>query len=329
MKKLNLAAQAAEFVKKTTKNGGKPLYELTPQEARNVLREVQKSNAAVEDAFVEEIKVELNNGRSMRVLIVKPDKREEPLPAVFYIHGGGWVMGDEITHGRLIRLLARKIPAAVIFPIYTPSPEAQYPQTTDDLFAVLQHIAEYGPKYNIDSERLAVAGDSVGGNMATVLALQAKKNGNLPPIDFQLLFYPVTNAEPTTSSYEEFADGPWLTRKAMAWFWKQYAPDKSARKEIFASPLKASADELQGLPPALIITAENDVLRDEGEAYAVKLNEAGVTAAAVRINGIFHDFMMLNDLADSAPTQASLNLAVETLRLAFQQPRPEKANQII
>ncbi|MFR6465168.1 MAG: alpha/beta hydrolase, partial [Alphaproteobacteria bacterium] len=200
---------------------------------------------------------------------------------------------------------------------YTLSPEAQYPQTTNDLFAVLQYVAEYGAKYNLDTGRLAVAGDSVGGNMAAVMALMAKANDNKPEIDFQLLLYPVTDAAFETKSYNAFAEGPWLTKKAMEWFWKQYAPDENSRGEIYASPLRAASEELEGLPAALIITDENDVLRDEGEAYARKLDEAGVTVGSVRINGTIHDFLMLNALADSVPTKAALALAVVSLQDVF------------
>ncbi len=209
-----------------------------------------------------------------------------------------------------------------------PSPEAQYPQTTNDLFAALQYIAEYGAKYNLDTSRLAVAGDSVGGNMAAVLALKAKENDNQPKISFQLLFYPVTNAKLDTESYREFADGPWLTKKAMEWFWDQYAPDEQSRKEIYVSPLNAEVKDLQGLPPALIITAENDVLRDEGEAYARKLNDAGVMVGSVRINGTIHDFLMLNDLADTVPTKAALALAVVSMQDVFDSLAAEEDVQL-
>lgn len=179
---------------------------------------------------------------------------------------------------------------------------------------VLNYISEYGAKYNLDATRLIVAGDSVGGNMAAVMALMAKNNKNLPNIDFQLLFYPVTDASFDTESYHEFAEGPWLTKKAMIWFWKQYAPDESKREEIYACPLRATTEELAGLPPALVITDENDVLRDEGEAYAQKLSDAGVQVGAVRVNGTIHDFVMLNALADTIPTKIAIELAVRVLQ---------------
>lgn len=316
MNKLQLDRNAAEFIAKTKAQGGKPLYELTPEEARNVLVNLQKDYTKP-PADVSEISLPLGNGRNIRVVIAKPEKAGDALPVIFYIHGGGWVMGNELTHDRLIRQLASDSGAAVVFPIYEPAPESQYPQTTNDLFATLQHIAEYGAKYNLDTEHLIVAGDSVGGNMAAVMTLMAKANGFKPKIDFQLLFYPVTDANFETASYKQFAEGPWLTKKAMEWFWQQYAPDYSKRDEIYASPLKASTEELSGLPPALIITDENDVLRDEGEAYAANLNQAGVYVANIRFKGTIHDFLMLNDLADSAPSQTALALATAIIIKQF------------
>ncbi len=317
MHKAHLVRPVEDFIKVLENSGGKPLYELTPKEARRVLRSVQSNPCCRPAANIEEITATLDNGKEMRLLIVRPENTNETLPVVFYIHGGGWVMGDELTHDRLIRQLAEEVPAAVVFPVYMPSPEAQYPQTTNDLFAALRYIAEYGAQYDLDTSRLAVAGDSVGGNMATVMALMAKENNFSPKIDFQLLFYPVTNADLDSESYQTFFDGPWLTKKAMEWFWEQYAPNKADRKEVYASPLKASVEQLTGLPPALVITAENDVLRDEGEAYARKLDEAGVPVGSVRMNGTIHDFLMLNDLADNVPTKAAFALAVVALQDIF------------
>lgn len=318
MAKANLTREAADFIDKLNRAGGKPIYSLTPQEARQVLRKVQDVKVAELEVKTDETKVALENGREMRVIITRPADIDDPLPIIFYIHGGGWVMGDEVTHQRLVCELADGVPAAVVFPVYEPSPEAQYPQTTNDLFSVLNYMVDYAAKYNLDSSQLVVAGDSVGGNMAAVMAIMAKEKDNKPKIDFQLLLYPVTDADFYNQSYKDFADGPWLTRQAMEWFWDQYAPDISRRDEIYASPLRAKAEQLAGLPPALVITDENDVLRDEGEAYARKLSKAGVEVAAVRVNGTIHDFMMLNPLADSAPTQTAITLAIARLQEVFE-----------
>lgn len=317
MRQSNLYQPVQNFVDDLQKSGGKPLYELSPQEARQVLLKVQQGDYDKPRAAIEEIGVDLGENRIMRVLIVRPNNVKISLPVIFYIHGGGWVMGDEVTHDRLIRKLANDVPAAVVFPIYTPAPESQYPQTTDDLFTVLQFIAEHGNEFRLDTSRLAVAGDSVGGNMATVMAILAKQNDNRPKINFQLLLYPVTDANLNTKSYEEYADGPWLTKKAMEWFWDQYAPDKNSRKDICASPLLADLKELKGLPDAMIITDENDVLRDEGEAYARKLDEAGVVVGAIRVNGTIHDFLMLNALAKTEPTREAYDAAVAALQEAL------------
>lgn len=306
-----------QFIEKLKAAGGKPLYELSFEEARNVLLSVQDVDAAMPEVDVEEMEIVVEDGRGLRLEIVKPKQQKGKLPVVYYIHGGGWVMGDNITHRRLVSELAAKIPVAVVFPIYRQAPEGQYPLVTDDLFAGLKYVAENDKVLGVDSSRLAVAGDSVGGNMAAVLTLMAKLEGFYPKIDFQLLFYPVTNADLETESYEQFAEGPWLTKKAMAWFWEQYLPDKDKQQLIFSSPLLATPEELEGLPPALVITDENDVLRDEGEAYARKLDEAGVDVACVRFNGTIHDFVLLNALSSSMTSKTAVLLAQAALREAL------------
>lgn len=297
--------------------GGTPLYELSPQEARDVLSGAQSGDVKLPEVQFETLEIQTDGGRSLILEVIKPKHFEKELPVVYYIHGGGWVMGDNFTHRRLVAELASEIPAAVVFPIYTQAPEGQYPEVTDDLFAGLKYVAANGKSLGVDSSRLAVAGDSVGGNMAAVLTLMAKAEGFYPKIDFQLLFYPVTNADLTSESYAEFENGPWLTKKAMEWFWQQYLPNVDKRQGIFASPLAATPTELKGLPPALVISDENDVLRDEGEAYARKLDEAGVDVACVRFNGTIHDFAMLNALSETAPTRTAILLAQAALRKAL------------
>lgn len=314
-----------QFVDNLQKSGGKPLYQLTPEEARAVLQNVQKSKPYEIPANIEELNIPLAENRTMRLLLVKPQHIAKHLPLVFYIHGGGWVMGDENTHDRLIRQLANDIPATVAFPVYTPSPESQYPQTTNDLFSALQYLVKHGNEHNLDTSSLVVAGDSVGGNMAVAMSFLAKKN-NFPDIGFQLLFYPVTAANFENASYKEFADGPWLTKKAMEWFWEQYAPNEESRREIYASPSEATLEDLESLPPTLIITDENDVLRDEGEDFARKLNEAKVPVSSVRINGTIHDFLMLNELADTEPTREAYELAVRTVQNALNLKETSRTN---
>ena len=280
-----------------------------------MLTSVQSFPVTAPDTAVETLYVDVN-GTEIPVKIHRPKGIEDTLPIVFYIHGGGWVLGDDTTHDRLVRELAAGIPAAVVFPVYTPSPEAAFPQPTNELFAVLNHIVSHADELRLDASRLAVAGDSVGGNMAIAMALKAAKEG-APKIGFQLLMYPVTDAAMETESYHHFENGPWLTKKAMAWFWKLYAPNAADRESVLSSPLTASAKQLKNLPPALVITAENDVLRDEGEAFARKLNDAGVKTTSVRFNGTIHDFMMLNPIAQSAATRDAVLLATAKLRDVF------------
>jgi acetyl esterase/lipase len=215
-----------------------------------------------------------------------------------------------------VRELAVGTGAAVVFPEYDLSPEARYPVAIEQNYTVAQWIVTDGVHHQLDATRIAVAGDSVGGNMTAALTLMAKDRGDVP-LTAQVLFYPVTDAAFDTGSYRQFAEGYFLRRDAMRWFWDQYTTDEAQRAEITASPLRATTEQLAGLPPALVITAEADVLRDEGEAYAGKLREAGVPVTAVRYQGIIHDFVMLNALADTHAARAAISQAVATLRTAF------------
>jgi acetyl esterase len=203
--------------------------------------------------------------------------------------------------------------AAVVFVNYTPSPEAHYPTAIEQAYAATRWVAEQGASAGLDTSRLVVVGDSVGGNMVAAVTLLAKRRCG-PGIALQVMAYPVTDAAFTTPSYQQFADGPWLTRKAIQWFWDAYAPDVSVRSEPTVSPLRASLDELRGLPPALLITTENDVLRDEGEAYAHRLMQAGVRVTATRYLGTIHDFLLLNPIAGTTPTCGALAQITDTLR---------------
>ena len=318
MVQVRLMKKVQAFVDKLAQQGGKPLYKMTPAAARQVLIDVQRSAPAdYPDTVAERMEIETVNGRKTAVEIVRSLGTKGALPIVFYIHGGGWVMGNEKTHERLIRAMAADTKAAVVFPVYENAPENGYPQMTEELFALLRHFAAEGGRYGLDTKRLALAGDSVGGNMAVALAIKAKENKLSPAIRFMLLLYPVAVASFESRSYADYADGPWLTKKAMEWFWDNYTTDAASRNGIYASPLKATTEELRGLPPALVVTAENDVLRDEGEELARKLDAAGVETASVRFNGTIHDFMMLNDLADTAPSKAALMLATASLKRVF------------
>ena len=239
---------------------------------------------------------------------------------MIYIHGAGWVFGDAHTHDRLVRELAVGAGAAVVFPEYHRSPEARYPVAIEQNYAVARWVASDGAGKGLDPSRIAVVGDSVGGNMTAALTLMAKERGG-PQIAAQVLFYPVTDASFDTGSYEQFAEGFYLRRDGMRWFWDQYTADEDQRSEITASPLRATTEQLAGLPRALVITAEADVLRDEGEAYSRKLREAGVDVSATRYEGIVHDFVMLNGLRGTNAAETAIAQAVEYLREALDTER--------
>jgi len=305
-----------EFVEKINEQGGTPIYELSPKDARKVLSNLQAAEVAKLSADIEDLNISVGSIGQISIRIIKPKGNKEILPIVMYFHGGGWVLGGKDTHDRLVREIANGANAAVVFVNFTPSPEAKYPAPIEEAYAATKYIAEHGKNFNLDTSRLAVAGDSVGGNMAAAVILLAKERGG-PKIDYQVLFYPVTDANFDTPSYQQFAKDIWLTREAMKWFWNNYLPDEKARKQPTASPLHASIDQLKGQPPALIITDENDVLRDEGEAYAHKLIQAGVNVTAVRYLGTIHDFLMLNALAGTPATCSAIGLANENLRNVF------------
>lgn len=296
--------------------GAPPLYELTPQEARDALVAVQRVDLEAPPTTVEAETLQVGPTGSVRIHIVRPEVAVGPLPVVMYFHGGGWVIGDFETHEPLVRELAHQSQAAVVFVDYDRSPEAKYPTANEQAYAATKFLAEQGAEFGLDGGRLAVAGDSAGGNMATVVALMAKERGG-PRILFQLLYYPVTDASMSQATYETYADGFWLLTKTMAWLWDQYLPIGTNRQEITVAPLHASLDELRGLPPALVVVSENDVLRDEGEAYARKLLQSGVETACIRFNGTIHDFVMINALAKTPQSRAAVIAGAEALRHAL------------
>ncbi|MFF3244314.1 alpha/beta hydrolase [Streptomyces sp. NPDC002870] len=291
------------------------LYELKPTEARKVLDDLQV--APIDKLPVDEewITVPASVG-DVRVRIVKPKGVTGTLPVVLYMHGGGWVLGNAATHDRLVRELAVGARAAVAFVEYTRSPEAQYPVAIEQGYATAQWITREGASKSLDARRMAVAGDSVGGNMTAALALMAKERGDVTFVQ-QSMYYPVTDAAMDTKSYDQFDTGYYLSRKAMEWFWDAYITDPKQRAEITASPNHATTEQLTDLPPTLLIVDEADVLRDEGEAYAAKLRAAGVPVTTVRYDGTVHDFMMINSLSQTKATRAAVDQAVSLLRDAL------------
>lgn len=295
-----------QFIEST--KGGKPIYEHSVQEARKILDTVQKNSSVEKPAVrIEEADLPCGPSGNVSVRIVRPSSRDDHSPVIVYFHGGGWILGNKETHDRLIGSLSLGAQATIVFVNYTPSPEAHFPIAIEEGLAVMKYVSQNGNKLHVNSSRMAVAGDSVGGNMATVVALMAIESGI--KLCCQALFYPVTDANFNTPSYNQYAEGPWLTKAAMEWFWNAYAPHASERKNWKVSPLHAPLELLKTLPPTLVITDENDVLRDEGEAYAHRLIQAGVEVTAVRFLGTIHDFMMLNGLSKSPAAKGAIQLA--------------------
>jgi acetyl esterase len=279
------------------------------------------------DADIEDRELEIGKEQGLKIRIVRPLGRRGKLPGILYFHGGGWVVNDHDTHDRLIRAIAAGAEAAVIFVEYSRSPEARYPTAIEEAYAATNWVAQHGLTIGVDQERIAVMGDSAGGNMAAVVTLLAKQRQG-PKVLAQVLFYPTTDCNFETSSYQQFGKGYFLTREDMQWYWDSYAPDPNARTEPTASPLRASLEQLEGLPRALIITGECDVVRDEGEAYARQLARAGVEVTATRYLGMIHGFTFLNVFADLRAAKDAIAQATGMLRNVFRVSanRPAEVN---
>jgi len=304
------------FIDALAAQGGKPLYELSYADARKVLEDAQAIDVKKLPADIEEKVFPVGPTGEVSVRIYRPSGVKALLPVVMYFHGGGWVLGSKNTHDRLVRDLVDGSDAAFVFVNYTPSPEAQFPVSVEQCYAATKYVGENGKEIGLDPSRLALAGDSVGGYTTAVVAQLAKER-NGPAIRHQVLMYPVTDSSMSQPSYEEFADGPWLTKAAMAWFWDAYAPNKKDRKQTMASPLSTTLEQLKGLPPALVIVDENDILRDEGEKYARKLIQAGVEVTPLRVLATHHDYAMLNALAGTPATKVTIQVVSEKLSEAL------------
>lgn len=313
----NIERGTKEFLKALNSGNGKPLEQLSPADARKVLEGAQTSVPVDLSGIEVADKKITQDGITVALKIVRPAGVKGALPAFMFFHGGGWVLGDFPTHQRLIRDLVVHSGAVAVYVDYDRSPEAHYPVAINQAYAATKWVAAHGQEIEVDGSRLAVAGNSVGGNMAAVIALMAKdKNG--PKIKKQVLLWPVTNASFDDASYHQFADQRFLTRNMMIWFWDSYTKNENQRKEIYASPLQASLEQLKGLPPALVQTAENDVLRDEGEAYARKMDLAGVDVTLVRYQGMIHDYGLLNPLAHIPAVQSALLSAATEIKQSLQ-----------
>jgi acetyl esterase len=291
-------------------------FDLGPVEGRKGVDEAQSGVIDKPDVDMEDMIISGGPSGEVSIRILRPEGARGELPVVLYTHGAGWVFGNAHTHDRLIRELTAGTGAAVVFTNYSLSPEARYPTAIEEIYAVLEWVAEHGREQRLDGSRIAVAGDSVGGNMTAAITLMAKQRSG-PKLAAQVLFYPVTDAAFDTSSYRRFAEGYFLRRDAMQWFWDQYTTDENQRNEITASPLRATPQDLAGLPKALVITGEADVLRDEGDAYGRKLREAGVDVTATRYQGIIHDFVMLNALRGTNAAEAAITQTIGYLTKAL------------
>jgi acetyl esterase len=311
----NIEVGIRNFLKVLNNAGGKPMEETTPAEARKVLEGAQNS-VKVDDSGIDITEKTITQDKlSVKLFIVRPSGKTGVLPVFMFFHGGGWVLGDFPTHKRFVRDLVVHSGLACVFVEYTRSPEAKYPTALHECYAGTKWVAEHGSEINVDGKRLAVVGNSVGGNLTAAVSLMAKENKL--DLKFQLLFWPVTNANFETESYNKFATSRFLTKNMMKWFWENYTSKKEHRDEIYASPLKAPLSKLKGLPPTLVQVAENDVLRDEGEAYARNMDEAGVQVTLVRVQGMIHDYGLLNPIAKIPSVQSALRYAAEELKNAI------------
>jgi acetyl esterase/lipase len=293
-----------------------PFWELPQPKPQDILTALQSKTSVDMSGVTTVGKTITQEGRTVKLYIMTPE-RPAPNPGVLlFIHGGVWIVGNFQNHQRLVRDLVVGSGQIGVFVEYTSLPAAKFPTQLEESYAALKWVSEHASEFGADGSRIAVAGNSVGGNMSASLTLMAKDRKG-PKISYQVLFVPATDASVDSDSYHEYGTGRFLARAFMKYGWDLYAPDQQTRNNPYVSPLRASKEELQGLPPALVITAENDPLRDEGEAYAHKLMNAGVPVAAVRYSGMIHDFILLNAIRQTAEVQAALNQASEGIRTAL------------
>jgi acetyl esterase len=304
--------QVRAFLRELNKDAS-PFWELPGPQVRATLTALQNKTPVDLSGVTVTDKTISQDGRQVKIYIVKPETVQGTLPVLLFIHGGVWIAGNFENHQRFVRDLVIGSGAAAVFPEYTPIPEAVYPTQIEEVYATATWVAAHGDEIGVDGSRMAVAGNSVGGDMSAALTLMAKDRGG-PAISYQVLFWPATDTNFDTDSYRDFDHGRFLARAFMEFGWNIYAPDARTRREPYAAPLQASVDQLRGLPPALVQTAENDPLRDEGEAYAQKLDEAEVDVVATRYLGQIHDFGLLNAVRDVPSTQDALRQAADGLR---------------
>jgi acetyl esterase len=296
------------------------IFEIPVESARDMQAAAQAMfQGALLPAETEDRTIPVGPKGKVELRIFRPAGNHAVLPVVMYFHGGGWVLGDADTYDRFVREIVNGSGAVVVFVEYSRSPEERYPVPLEECYAATQWVAEHASEIGVAAGRIAVAGDSAGGNIAAAVTMLAKQRSG-PRIAAQVLIYPVTTATFDTPSFEQFGSDHFLTREVTRWFWHQYVPDRAQDSEPTACPLTASLDQLKGLPPALIITAECDVLRDEGEYYARKLLQAGVSATCTRYLGAIHGFMGVNALAETPAARAATAQVNGMLRQVFELP---------
>jgi acetyl esterase len=316
---LNLASlepTTQQFLDELAESGAFPLSGRSAGSVRAALAGLQSKPIGRPNANIEDLTFPVGPAGAVPVRIVRPKSAVGIIPVVMFFHGGGWVAGDVGTHDRLVREIAVAVHAAVVFVGFGRAPEVHFPIAVEEAYAATQYVVNNAERLNLDGTRLAVVGDGSGGNMAAAVTIMSKQRRG-PKIVFQVLFYPPTAADFAAGSYQECSNVPWLTKQDMEWFWDLYLPGRNDRAEVIATPLSATIDQLRGLPEALLITAELDVLRDEGESYARKLQEACVRTTCTRYIGMIHDFVMLNALADTPAARGALGQAVAALRTAL------------
>jgi len=297
----HLSPAVKEFLRPL--NGGGPGLETLPaDDARKALVGLQESFPVDYSGITESEKTITHLGYTVTLNIVKPENTTGITPVFMFTHGGGWILGDYPTHKRMVRDLVVLTGYTGVFVNYTRAPEAQYPQAVHEVYAVSQWLAEHGDEIGADGSKLGIVGNSAGGNLATASALMAIEKESAA-YKVQVLMWPVTNADFENTSWQQFGKERFLTAPLMKWMWDQYIPAEQ-RNEIYASPIQATLEQLKNLPPTLIQVAENDILRDEGEAYGRKLSDAGVEVTTVRYNDVIHDWGLLNGLAHLPQTKA-------------------------
>jgi acetyl esterase/lipase len=308
----HLDPQVRDFLVKIDKDPT-PFWELPQPKPQDILTGLQNQTPVDMSGVTTSERTITVDGRQVKLYIMKPDHVTKTPGVLLFLHGGVWIVGNFANHQRLLRDLVVKSGEVGVFVEYTPLPEAKYPTQLNQSYAALEWVKAHASEFGADGSRIAVAGNSVGGDLTAALTLMAKdRNG--PKISYQVLFIPATDASVDTDSYHQYGKDRFLSRDFMKYGWDLYAADPKLRDNPYVSPLRASLDELKDLPPALVVTAENDPLRDEGEAYARKLKEAGNSVAALRFNGTIHDFVLLNALKDVPSTQAAIQIASDEIR---------------